>query len=154
MTAGIAVSDASALIVLHQIGRLDLLRGLFGRVAVPPAVAREVIPSLRTLPPWIELHQAPRNPELPAFLDDGEREAIALALQLVADTIVLDERPGRRTAARLGLDVVGSLGLLVRAKRVGMISDVRPIMDVMLSSGLFASDALYRQILVAAGELD
>lgn len=154
MNDGTAVSDSTALIVLNQIGRLDLIRGVFGRVGVPPAVAREVIPSLRSLPPWIEVLQVPQNPDLPTYLDDGEREAIALALHLVADPIVLDERPGRRVATSLGLDVVGSLGLLVRAKRAGMIRDVRPLMDAMLSSGLYATDTLYRQILVAAGELD
>ena len=154
MTAGLVVSDSSALIVLNQIGRLELRRGLFGRVAVPPAVAREVAPSLRALPPWVELHQVPWNPDLPAYLDDREHEAIALALHLAADAIVLDELPGRRAAMSLGLDVVGSLGLLVRAKRAGLISDVRPLMDAMLSSGLYASDALYHQILSAAGESD
>ena len=61
---------------------------------------------------------------------------------------------GRRVAMGLRLDVVGSLGLLVRAKRAGLIRDVRPIMDAMLSWGLFASDSLYRRILAVAGELN
>ena len=153
MIASVVVADSSAVIILHQIGHLDLRRELFGHVAVPLAVAREVAPSLRTVPTWIAVHRVPRNPDLPTYLDDGERKAIALALHLAADTIVLDERPGRRVATSLGLDVVGSLGLLVKAKRAGMTRDVRPLMDAMLSSGLYATDTLYRQILVAAGEL-
>ena len=153
MSDGAAVADSSALIVFSQIGRLELLRAVLDRVAVPPAVAREVSPSLGALPTWVEVHRIPSNPGLPTYLDDGEREAIALALHLGSKTIVLDELPGRRVAMGLGLDVVGSLGLLVRAKRAGSIRDVRPIMDAMLSWGLYASDSLYRQILAAADEL-
>ena len=154
MTAGTDVSDSSAVIVFHRIGQLDLIRGLFDPVAVPPAVAREVVPSLGALPPWIAVHPIPPNRDLPTSLDDGEREAIALTLHLGADTIVLDERPGRRVAMSLGLDVVGSLGLLVRAKRAGKIRHVRPLVHAMLSAGLYANDVLYRQVLAAAGELD
>jgi predicted nucleic acid-binding protein len=154
VNANAAVADSSALIVFHQIGRLELLQAVLGRLAVPPAVARDVAPSLGVLPAWVELRRAPPNPDLPGYLDDGERDAIALALHLGASTIVLDELPGRRVAMALRLDVVGSLGLLVRAKRAGLIRDVRPIMDAMLSWGLFASDSLYRQILAAAGELN
>jgi predicted nucleic acid-binding protein len=154
VTASVAVADSSALIAFHQIGRLELLQAVLGRVAVPPAVAREVAPSLGALPAWVEVRRAPPHPALPTYLDDGERDAIALALHLGASTIVLDELPGRRVAMGLGLEVVGSLGLLVRAKRAGLIHDVRPIMDAMLFWGLFASDSLYRQILAAAGELD
>lgn len=82
----------------------------------------------------------------------GEREALALAVSLDADFIVLDDRRARKAAEDLGLTMIGSLGLLVEAKRREFNSEVRPLMDAMISHGLYASERLYRQILFIAGE--
>jgi uncharacterized protein len=148
----LAVSDASPLIALHQLGRLALMQGLFSEVVVPPAVAREVAPSLRTLPFWVLEIQAPPLRGLTGPRGVGERAAIALAAHLSADSIVMDELPGRRAAARLGLNVVGTLGLLVRAKRRGLIESVQPEMDALIASGLYVSEHVYHNILGVADE--
>ncbi len=152
MTTGIAVPDASPLISLYQIDRLELLHGLFERVVVPPAVEREVWPSLGELPLWAERRSVLPPLGFADHLHSGEREAIALAVQLAADLVLMDDLQGRHVATALGLTVVGSLGLLVRAKRVMLIREVRPLMDAMIASGLYASNAVYRQILTIAGE--
>lgn len=152
MSSDITVVDASPLIVFHQVGQFDLLRGLFLQILVPTAVALEVVPSLGVLPTWIDERPVMRTLALPEKLDPGERAAIALASQLAADYIVLDDLPARRVATRLGLTVVGSLGLLIRALDYGMIEQVRPVMDQMVDHGLFVTEELYHDILVSAGE--
>lgn len=91
----VVVADASPLIALERIGRLELLKALFEEVLIPPAVAAEVAPRLR-LPPWI-CERALQHPiareVLPATLGPGESEAISLALEIHADRLIIDERP-------------------------------------------------------------
>ena len=154
MMTGVAVSDASPLIALHQIDRLELLHGLFSVTVVPTVVAEEVTPSLGMLPRWIEVQDADRIPPMPRRVDAGERAAIALAVQLASDAVVLDDLAGRLAAVQMGLRAVGSLGLLVRAKRVRLIEEVRPLMDAMVANGLFTSEQLRLEILNAAGETE
>ncbi|HSB61623.1 MAG TPA: DUF3368 domain-containing protein, partial [Vicinamibacteria bacterium] len=96
------VADASVLIALVQISQLPLLESLFAEIVIPPAVAREVAPSLPEPPTWIRI----QKPALPldarvaaSSLDAGETEAIALALELGAAWIILDDLPARRLAA-------------------------------------------------------
>ncbi len=86
------------------------------------------------------------------MLGPGERAAIALAFELSADFIALDDLSARVAATEFDLTVIGSLGLLVRAKERGLISEVRPLMEGMISHGLYASDELRRLILSVAGE--
>jgi predicted nucleic acid-binding protein len=150
--AEIAVFDAGPLIAFHQIDHLDLLRGLFDQVAIPPEVAREVAPSIAMLPHWFKVQTVSTFPWFSRKLGPGERAAIALSVQLSADFVVLDDLDARSSAIGLGLTVIGSFGLLVRAKRRGLIREVRPMMDAMLAHGLFVSEHLCRQILALAGE--
>jgi predicted nucleic acid-binding protein len=152
VNAAIAVSDASPLISFPQIGRLDLLRAQFSQVMVPSAVELEVLPSVGTLPAWIDKRHAPLPADFLSQLDGGEREAIALAAEVDASYLIIDDLPGRRAALRLGLRVIGSLGLLARAKRRGLIGEVRPLMDAMITHGLYAGEGLYRHVLSLAGE--
>jgi predicted nucleic acid-binding protein len=104
------------------------------------------------LPRWIEEQAIFTQPHFSRSLGAGERAAIALTIQLPADFVVLDDWDARSSAIELGLRVIGSLGLLVRAKGRGQIGEVRPLMDAMISHGLYASEKLYRQILSIAGE--
>lgn len=123
-----AVSDASPLIVFHQVGRRDLIRAALGQVLIPSAVASEIAPSLGDPLPWMRVMQPSSvRGTFPweSPLAPGEAEAIALALELFAGQILRDDRPARRTAEQLGLRVVGSLGLLLEAHRQGRVSDVR-----------------------------
>ena len=131
--AGSVVSDSSALIALQQIKQLALLQRLFGKVVVPPAVAREIAQSV-TLPVWIEqvsLSQA-RNAEVArAALGAGESEAIRLALETEARLIILDDRPARRLAQSLGLPIIGTLGILLTAKRHNLLPELRPALECL-----------------------
>jgi predicted nucleic acid-binding protein len=156
MSGAPAVSDASPLIVYHQIGRLDLVRAILEEVLIPPAVASEIAPSLGKPPGWIRVVEFPvaRDPfPWESTLDRGEAEAISLALEVSAGQIVLDDRPARRTAEQVGLFVVGSLGLLLEAHRLGLEADVQTAMDAMVDAGFFVGLPLYEEVLALAREL-
>jgi predicted nucleic acid-binding protein len=140
------------LISLHQIGQRTLLEALFDEIMELPAVAREVAPSVGLLPLWIRVIRAPALSGLPRPLGPGPRAAIALAVHLAAHYIVVDDAQGRLAAEARGLKPVGSLGLLVRARRRGLIETVRPRMDAMIAAGLYVSPRVYTEILEAAGE--
>ena len=133
----IVVADTSVLINLCRIGRAELLPPLFHEIVVPPAVVAEYRDLVRRdtrfagleLPIWLRVQSpAPNPPGLRAFpeLDRGEADALALAVEIRADAILLDERRGHQVAAGLGLVVIGLLGVLLRAKAAGLLPTVAP----------------------------
>jgi hypothetical protein len=87
-----------------------------------------------------------------ARLGPGEREAIALALELGATELVLDDLSARRLAQSLHIVVIGSVGLLLRAKEKGLISEVRPLIQAMQDAEFHISDRVFDGVLAAAGE--
>ena len=148
-----AVCDASPLIALDQIGRLDLLPGLFGTVVVPPAVSAET-PRIAK-PDWL-VERRLREPIpdwlVAARLGPGETEAIALALQLRAEQVVLDERRATRIARGEGLRVVGTLGVLLLAKSAGLVPAIRPDVAGLRATGFHLAPWLVADVLATAGE--
>lgn len=147
----LAVCDASGLIALNRIGRLGLIADLFGRVLIPPAVRRE-LQSVNP-PAWIEVQHLPEIVEPPdSYLGAGEMEAIQLAVMVQADQVILDDLDARRMAARRGLRVVGTLGLLLEAKELGFLATVRPEMDRLRAGSFHISPRLYQAVLRQAGE--
>jgi predicted nucleic acid-binding protein len=151
------VSNSSPLIALAKIQRLDLLPAIFESVLIPPAVAREIAPSIPVLPTWLRI-QAPNVPPpaslLRRRLGNGEWEALALAIELNANWIILDDLPARRSAEATGLNVIGTLGTLVTAKRTGLLKSIRPELDALMRTSFFLSPQLYDELLRAAGEID
>ena len=148
------VSNASPLIALNQLGLLDALAPLFAHLIIPPAVAREIAPSV-TRPPWIAQRSLAR-PVAPrlvqAGLGPGETEAISLALELGTYAIALDERSARRLAASLGLPIVGTIGLLLAAKDHGLIPALRPAVEVLVGLGFYVAPRVIAEALADAGE--
>lgn len=151
------VADASVLIALAQLDQLQLLERLFGEIVIPGAVAREVAPSLPQLPSWIKVRPLSRNLDRrveKAALDLGESEALALALQLEGGRIILDDLPARSLAAALGLSVIGTAGVLLAAKRSGLIAAVRPLLDALRATGFRLRQDVYEEVLRSASEGD
>lgn len=149
------VSNASPLIALAGIRRLDLLPALFESVLIPPAVAREIHRSIPLMPAWLQtraLGAGPPTVGLRRALGDGEREAIGLALEIQAEVVILDDLPARRIAEDKGLNVVGTLGVLLAAKRAGLIERIRPELDDLVKTSFYLTPELYDQLLAAAGE--
>jgi len=150
--APVIVSDASPLIALTQVGQLLLLPRLFTYVWIPAAVAHEIARTVAAAD-WLRVEAPASVPSrIPATLGAGEREAMALALQY--ETLLLvDETRARSAAARLGLQTVGTLGILIRAKNAGFLSAITPVIDELIGTHHFwASDALREKTLRLAGE--
>ena len=159
----IVVCDASPIIGLSSVGQLDLLRQLYQGIVIPEAVAREVAAGwgrsgsedvLRV--DWIKIEKVGDSVlrrALDGELDSGEAEAIALAVEIKAEILLIDERRARKVAQRLGIAVVGVLGVLLEAKKKGLIPKVHPILDSLLEdAGFRIHPDLYQRILEAAGE--
>ncbi len=160
----IVISDTSPISNLYQIGRLDLLRQMFGKVLVPPAVDREV----RKLSDfsidiseylgaeWIETSIPENTGRVAHFLkelDAGESEAIVLAQEKGADYLLIDERLGTKTAIAEGLQTVGLIGVLLKAKEVGLVEKIKPLLDELEEqAGFWISPKLKRHVLRDIGE--
>jgi len=130
------VSDTSPLHYLVLCGSVDVLPALFGEVLIPPKVAQELRHSrtpaavsawLATAPSWLKV-QAPSQVDLALPVDAGEGEAICLALEVGARALLIDDRKGRTTAGRLGLAVIGTLGILDAASKRGLL-DLATVID-------------------------
>lgn len=160
----IVVSDAGPLIYLGGVGHLALLRDLFGRVIVPQHVWNEVVEiggeragsaAVASAASWIDV-RAPGptalTERLARLLDAGEAAAIVLCHELGADLLLCDDLQARRVAAAQGIRVVGTLGLLVRGKRAGLLDAVAPILNEMLAHGMRVSPELVEETLTLAGE--
>jgi predicted nucleic acid-binding protein len=161
-TTRTVVVNTTPLIALALIGQLDLLRHLYGKVVIPPAVKDEVLAGgpggigvaelqrakwIRTVP-----LQDPRRADLLSDLDRGEAEVIALAQELNAGLVIMDERLARRHAKRLGLTLTGTIGVLLRAKERKLVPAVGPLIDQLLQGGIWLGDDLVTEALRLAGE--
>jgi predicted nucleic acid-binding protein len=103
---------------------------------------------------WIQTVPAPLIPKTVADwgLDPGESAVLALALAQPGSQAILDDLAARRCAALIGVAVQGTLGLILVAKRLGMITEVRPVIDSLRQGGFYVSVRLAESILRAAGE--
>ncbi|MGB3517604.1 MAG: DUF3368 domain-containing protein [Elainellaceae cyanobacterium] len=160
----IVVSDTSALSNLAMVDHLWLLEAIYQTVIIPGMVANELAaasnPIISGIPKlgWIQI-QALTNSQLAdklqqeRGLDAGEANAIALALELQADDLLIDERLGRQEAIRLGLSIIGILGILLVAKQRSLISQVQPVMDALIKkAGFRVSPQLFQRVLILAQE--
>jgi predicted nucleic acid-binding protein len=158
------VSNASPLISLARIGKLDLLRQLYDELFIPEAVWHEVVIEGVGQPgadevkaaTWIKTQSVTNTPLVHALrqeLDAGEAEAIVLTLETQAELLLMDERVGREVARHLGLRYTGLIGVLVEAKHKGVLSAVTPQLDELRNiAGFRISDALYVRVLQDEGE--
>nr|BAL57698.1 hypothetical conserved protein [uncultured Acetothermia bacterium]BAL59382.1 hypothetical conserved protein [Candidatus Acetothermum autotrophicum] len=144
------VTNSTCLISLERIGQLDLLPALFEPVFIPPKVQEE-FGSMRA---WL-VEQAPQNAALVMALkqlvDVGEAEAIALAFEQKT-TLVLDDRKARQVAKRLGVRIIGTVGILVRAKKQGILASIRPQLEALKNVGFRITPELEQEALRLANE--
>lgn len=160
----IVVSDTSVINNLAAIGELDLLRALYGTVAIPEAVYAELTEpdfpvagskEVQSLD-WIQARAVTDRTMIESLrgeLDPGESESIALALELKAERVLIDERRGRQVAKRLNLRCTGILGVLIEAKAQGLIAEVKPSLDTLMSqAGFWIAKPLYNRVLRFAEE--
>jgi predicted nucleic acid-binding protein len=151
------VSNSSPLILLAKIGRFNLLRDLFELVYVPESVYREVaiVGSGRSGSKeveeglesgWIKVESVQINPELELILGRGEAEAIILAEKLKLP-LLIDERKGRKVAERRGIKIIGTLGIILKAYKLGLIGDLNTEIEKLINAGIRIDKNILRKLL-------
>jgi uncharacterized protein len=160
----IVVSNTSPLTNLAAIGQFNLLHNLFVRVEIADGVWAELNAMSKPWPgrdetaaaAWIHRHTVQNQALVNALqqdLDRGEAESIALALELGADLLLLDEREARHAAQRFELRTIGVIGILLEAKAKGFVTSVRPHLDALRQvAGFYLKESLYQAILKQANE--
>ena len=149
--------DTSPLVYLFRIGHLELLDALFDQVLTPHAVVRELTrgrgggaqtPDLADFP-WIQTVETDATTIPQDLLDfgPGEQAAILLVLENRAQQVVLDDLEARQVAQRLGVPVIGTVGLLVGAKQKGLVPSVSRLLDQLVQAGMWLSEDLKRTVL-------
>jgi predicted nucleic acid-binding protein len=156
------ICDTSPLQYLHQIGHLQILPFLAGRVIVPAAVEEELatgrragvdLPDPRTLD-WVTVKRPTGRRALPPATDlgAGETEVLMIALESVDPIVVLDDGLARSFAESLNIRLTGTIGLLLDAKRAGLVEALTPLLDQLQSLGFRLSPHTRRTVLRLAGE--
>jgi len=155
------VCNTSPIQYLHQIGELEVLPALYGKILVPRAVLEEIgagreagvsLPDVGMLT-WIEVREVEPTPwPIPRDIHRGEAEVIALARSLEKPRVILDDLAARKHAKLLGLDVTGTLGVLFKAKQTGLIDRLSPHVERLCETGFRLADATREEFLRMCGE--
>jgi len=159
----IVVSNATPLIGLAMAERFDLLQKLFGLIYIPQGVYDEVVTEGGQRfgtqevsdAAWIELVEVKDRLAVEVLADDlgkGESETIVLAREMGADWVLVDERLARRKLDALGIPTIGTLGILLKAKEVGLLRTVAPAVELLRTRGFRLSRQVYDDVLRIAGE--
>lgn len=162
MTKNTIVGDSSPLIALSIVQQLELLPKLYSRVVIPNKVWEEITVHGTGLPgalaisqlDWLIIEKPAQellNP-LSILLDPGEAEAIALAMNLPESTVLLDDAQARRVAERFGVNRIGTLGILRRAKKAGLIKAIKPYTEQLKKNGIYIRQSLIDAVLLDVGE--
>lgn len=155
------VSNTTPIISLLKLNQLDLLRRLYQQIQIPYAVYHEVEAGKAkafykdlSAVNWIEIVEIKDKQAVKYLLDldAGEAEAIILASEINADLIILDEKLGRYYARNADLRVTVTIGVLIKAKTVGLISELKPLLNELTEKDVWISEKLKNEILKIAGE--
>jgi len=155
------ISNTTPLIGLSLLGRFDLLKSLFNEIVIPSAVYKELVVqgagrvganeiANGVNDGWVHVKDVPSTPILVTLkvdLDEGESEAIALALEQQADLLLMDERKGRAKAKAIGIEVTGTIGILLLAQEKGITIDLQTELEQLRNHGFRISAALIQQII-------
>lgn len=144
------VADSTCLIGLERIGQLGILPALFEPVMIPPEVEREFGGSVS----WLQTENLTNSSLVAALrlvVDVGEAEAIALASEKGC-RLISDDKQARSAAKSLGLAVIGTIGVLVRAKQDGILTALKPVLDELEINNFYISKELREEALRLASE--
>ena len=160
----IIVTNMTPLIGLAMLGRFELLQQLFGEIYIAQAVYDEAVVGGREIggakyeilsASWIHTIKVKDRLAVEVLLDEmdlGESETIVLAHEIHADWVLMDEKKGRRKLDQLGLRKIGTVGILLKATEVGLISIIRSELEKLRSKGFSLSNGLIKAVLKQAGE--
>ena len=141
------IADASVLIVLDKINQLDLLKGVYKNIYTTPEIAEEYG---NPIPAWIcidSVRDKNYQKVIETQVDKGEASAIALALEHKDSLLILDDLRARKVASRLGLIFTGTLGVINKAKSIGLINKIKPLIDKLKTTDFRISDKVVDTIL-------
>lgn len=143
----IVISDTSTLILFYKIEEFELLHQVYGELLTTPEIAKEFG---EIMPEWIKIQSA-TDKKYQDFLytqvDYGEASAIALASEFDDVLLLLDDLKARKLAARLKFKITGTLGIIHRAKQMGIIDKVKPLIDKLLLTDFRISENVIKEIL-------
>jgi uncharacterized protein len=156
------ICNTSPLQYLHQLDLLDVLQALTDHIIVPPAVVNELaagraqgvsLPDPTALQ-WVTVRQPVSTPVLPLVTDlgPGETAVLALALESTDAVVILDDALARQVAAALDIPFRGTLGVLLDAKRAGLVATILPLLDQLQALRFRLSAHTREAILALAGE--
>ena len=154
----IVISNTSPLISLLLIGKIEILKGLFRKVLIPNEVYDEIILKEQkiTIDNCIKKGYLVRSKatKLPVLhgLDKGEAFAISLALEFDNSLLIMDDRRGKELAESIGIRVVGTIGVLLFAKKVKAIKNIKELLDKLIKYNRWISKDLYEKTLQLAKE--
>jgi len=146
------ISDASCFIALSNIGELDILQLVYGKIVTTPEIANEFG---EDLPDWVEIISVSNRERQQIFeekVDKGEASAIALALESENPLLILDDSKARKFAKKLGLNHIGTIGIILAAKRKGIIPAVKPLLEKIKQTNFRLTPELEIQMLAQANE--
>ncbi|MCL2512922.1 MAG: DUF3368 domain-containing protein [Oscillospiraceae bacterium] len=165
MDKPVVAVNSTPIILLQKIGRLNLLQKLYSEVYIPKAVYKEVIidgiekisgqEDFLMINNWINVVDIQNENAKKMFatnLHAGEVETIILAMERTVDLCILDDLLARKYAVKFNLNVTGTLGVLIAAKKQGYIKSVKPLLDMLVSVGIYVSEELYNNVALLAGE--
>ena len=148
----IVIADTSCFILLHKIDELQILKAVFKNVYTTSIIKKELG---KPLPAWIKITD-PKDQHyqniLELDIDKGEASAIALSLEMKNSLLILDDLKARKLAEKLHLDYTGTLGVIIRAKKSGLIKSVVPIITKIRKTNFRFSELVIRELLDAVGE--
>lgn len=151
MTIRKVIVDSSCLIIYGKIRKLNILQAVFPELTATREVAKEC----GFIPDWIKVENAisqSRYLNLAVDLGKGEASSIALALETHHSLLIIDEKKGRRKAKELNIEIVGSLGILLIARKLGVIDSVKEMVDLIDSTNFRISPLLRAKALKEADE--
>jgi predicted nucleic acid-binding protein len=151
-TQKVIVSDTSCLILLNKIGKISLLKALFGTITITSIIANEFGENLHD---FIKIENPVDNRYqkiLEGFLDKGEASAISLALEKEDCLLIIDELKGRKEARLIGLTITGTLGILIVAKEKGLIESISDVLERIKQTDFRISENLIRETLERCNE--
>lgn len=157
------IVNTTPLIALCHVGQLDILKKIYGEISIPQAVYRELSEKKDSVCKkqvddslnWIHVENIKNQMAKSMFktqLHDGEVEVMILAKEKNADLVIIDDANAKKHAKYLKLSVTGTLGVLIRAKRQGYISELKPIIQDMVEKNIFISKKLMKLCLEQVGE--
>ncbi|MBC7643434.1 MAG: DUF3368 domain-containing protein [Flavobacterium sp.] len=146
------IADTSCFIILSKINELNLLQNLYEQVITTSDIAIEFG---ETLPNWVKIKSiSNKNYQeiLELQIDKGESSAIALALETENCIIILDDYKARKIAQKLSISVTGTIGIIIKAKQIGLIESIKPILEKIKSTNFRLSKEIENQALILANE--